>query len=115
VLVLNPQRIDAPRTPSHCKREPEWPSIRGNLNIKKFDNDGSNAVEGKVLFMAIAMDTFNKMTRSLTAIRDHVYCTRCVGGPGAKLDLIYVIANETLKECEPEIAEFKSSVSAAFS
>jgi coproporphyrinogen III oxidase-like Fe-S oxidoreductase len=65
--------------------------------------------------MTLAIDTLNKMTRSLTAIRDHVYCTRSIGGPSAKLDLIYVIANETLNECEPEIAEFKASLSADFS
>lgn len=58
--------------------------------------------------MAIAMATLKKMTRSLTAIRDHVYCTKGVGGLSAKLDLIYVIANETLIEVEPEIAEIKA-------
>jgi hypothetical protein len=65
--------------------------------------------------MVTTLDTLNTMSRSLTAIRDHVYCPHGVGGPSAKLDLIYVIANETLKDCEPEIAKFKATLSAAFS
>jgi hypothetical protein len=51
------------------------------------------------------MQTINKVTAALTAIRGYIYC----GGPtdSAMLDLIYVIVNETLNEVAPEIETIK--------
>jgi hypothetical protein len=71
-------------------------------------NSGSNAAERRVLFMNIVpMLTINKLTRALDSIRSIVYSKNWLND-SAKLDTIYVIANETLDETAPEIEKIKA-------
>jgi hypothetical protein len=53
-----------------------------------------------------ALQTIAKLTNALEGIRNYIGSK--TPNNAAKLDLIYVIANETLNEVEPEIEKIKA-------
>jgi hypothetical protein len=57
-----------------------------------------------------ALQTIAKLTKALAGIRDFVYTKNA--DDHAKLNLIFVIANETLNEVAPEIERIKVEVMA---
>jgi hypothetical protein len=74
------------------------------------DNSGDIAAEGGPM-ISMALQTMVKMTKALRGIRD-LYDNKYIDHD-AKMGLVYVIANETLKEVEPEIAAIKTEAFAA--